>query len=314
MTAPAPWLQALHARFAKAIADGRLSHALLIAGEPGLGKRDLARRMAARLLCRTPAGDDACGRCPACIWLAAGSHPDFVEIGPEEDSDTIKVDQIRALSEYLQLTAQAGAARVALIAPADAMNMSAQNALLKTLEEPPPGVHLILVADAPARLLPTVRSRCLSFTVAAPGLAAAREWLDRQGVAADANALALAAGHPGLALAYGEPGRARRAAAVAEDLHRLASGEATPLAVAGRWAEDAAGHVDDAIAWLRLWSWRAAGIDLHPLAPPAHDPLACADAYARALRLRERLRAPLKPAWLLHEWLSAWARDMRRAA
>ncbi len=303
----APWLKRTWAQFRNALGEQRLGHALLIAGEAGLGKRGLVTHMVARLLCRSPGDDDlACGSCRSCTWLAAGSHPDYTLVQPGEDSQFVKVDQIRAMNQRVNLTAQAGPLRVARIDPADAMNPEAQNALLKTLEEPPGGVHLILVSDAPSRLLATVRSRCRTYTIAGPDIAGARDWLAHQGGVDAALVLALAAGHPGSAQAYAEPARAGQAAGVAEDLHALARGSATAISVAGRWLEQPLRNVDDAIAWLRLWAWQRAEVELAPGISSPAPAVIIADRYRDALRLRERLRTPLKDSWLLHEWLRDW--------
>lgn len=303
----APWLQPAWSQFTGALSRGRLGHALLIAGEPGLGKRSLAHAMAARLLCQTPSDDgQACGRCRGCVWLAAGTHPDFNEIQPEEDTDSIKVMQIRDLIARVQLTGQAGPTRVSIIEPADAMTVPAQNALLKTLEEPPAGVHLILVADEPERLLQTVRSRCRDHAITVPAMSVVQEWLAGQGRTVAPLTIALAAGHPGTAAAWSEPEAAQRLKVVADDLVALQQRRQTPLAVAGRWAQAADEHVDAAIAWLRLWSWQAAG---HATVAGVVAPVSLAHltrSQAEALQLRNRLRAPLKASWLLHEWLLAW--------
>lgn len=302
-----PWLDGAWANFRTAVSEGRLSHAILVAGEAGLSKRVLVARMVARLLCQSPTADnDACGHCHGCNWLHAGTHPDSFRIAPEEDSEVIKVDQIRELIAQVQLTAQAGSIRVVVIDPADAMNSAAQNALLKTLEEPPTAVHLVLVADVPARLLATVRSRCQALPVIAPEKPAARAWLSASGVDTGEEAMALSAAHPGLAQAYADPVRARRMAAIAEDLRQLANGRESVLAVARRWSDDAIGHVDDATAWLRIWSWALNEVTLVPGPVPTVTATVFADAHRQALQLRERLRGPLKVQWLLHEWLSAW--------
>lgn len=300
-----PWLDEPWSRFLAMRRDDRMPHALLIAGVAGLGKRDLAARIVAQMLCEAPMGDDACGSCRSCTWRAAGTHPDYLPMGPEEGSDVVKVDQIRDLIARVQLTGQLDSTRVVVIDPADAMNMAAQNALLKTLEEPSAGVHLILLADAPSRLLATVRSRCRALMVSAPGTEAVRRWLDQDGDV-HGQALALAAGHPGLAQDYVETTRAERVKAVANDLRRIIAADDTALAVAKRWSEDAAGHIDDAIAWLRLWSWQRSGTDLSDRAGPDVPLPTLIFAYQDALRVRERLQAPLKPVWLLHEWLVAW--------
>lgn len=302
-----PWLDAPWSQCVSMRRDGRMPHAMLIAGVEGLGKRELTARLVARLLCESAAGDDACGSCRSCAWLSAGTHPDCLHIGPEEGSDIVKVDQIRDLIGRMQLTGQVDATRVAVIDPADAMNVAAQNAVLKTLEEPAMGVHLILVADAPARLLATVRSRCRTVTVSPPDTQTARAWLAGSGFD-DGRALALAAGHPGRALDYAEPEHAKRLSAVAADLHRLLAAEETALAIAKRWSEDAASHIDDAAAWLRLWAWQAEGVvaDASGGTAPSMSVHGLIHAYEDARRLRERLRAPLKSVWLLHEWLVAW--------
>ena len=154
----APWLLPAWQRFVAALAEDRLGHGLLLAGEPGLGKRALAAAMVARLLCERAGGAEAaCGACRGCAWRLAGSHPDLHLLAPEEDAKAIKVAQVRALIARLQLTGQASSTRIALVDPADAMNAASQNALLKTLEEPSPGVVLLLVSDGPGRLLATVR-------------------------------------------------------------------------------------------------------------------------------------------------------------
>jgi DNA polymerase-3 subunit delta' len=305
-----PWLEPVRLQVAATLREGRLNHALLIAGEPGLGKRVLVETLAARLLCQAPQGAAACGRCRACTWFAAGSHPDLIRVAPEPDSSVIKVDQVRALIARMQLTGQAGPIRVAVVDPADAMNVAAQNALLKTLEEPPDGVHLLLVADAPMRLLATVRSRMQSYAVIAPSTAQARHWLaSGSGVTGPTVelGLALAAGHPGAALAYADPARAAAALAVADDLRRLAVGQLQAPDVALRWSGQAQDCIDDAIAWLRLWSWHDDAAAVAGAGPrPALPLLQLTAASVSAVRVRERLRAPLKSSWLLLEWLQGW--------
>ena len=123
-------------------------------GRAGIGKRTLALNLARALLCETPGADGfACGTCASCRYVAAGQHPDLQLVEPfvvDDDGevkvqDPIPVDRIRALIEWVQLTSHRGRAKVAVIVPAEAMNLAAANALLKTLEEPPPSTYLILV-------------------------------------------------------------------------------------------------------------------------------------------------------------------------
>jgi len=185
-------------------------HALLLCGPAGLGKRTLALHLARALLCEAPRPDgEACGRCPSCHLVLAGQHPDLALVEPfavEDDGEvrrleTIPVDRIRALSDWAQLSSHRGRAKVAIIVPAERMHPAAANALLKTLEEPPPDTLLVLVAHQPERLPATIRSRCRLMPAPRPRRAEASAWLRAQGVAAPDVALAQAAGSPLVALA-----------------------------------------------------------------------------------------------------------------
>jgi len=142
---------------------GRLAHAYLFLGPEGVGKASVVRALAAALNCARPLAEwDACGDCPSCRRMAAGTHADFLYIAPTSEGrqPQIKIEQIR---EFRRLTAyppMEGGWRVALIKPAEAMNPAAANALLKTLEEPPARNLLVLAAGSEADLFPTIVSRC----------------------------------------------------------------------------------------------------------------------------------------------------------
>ncbi|HSW93995.1 MAG TPA: DNA polymerase III subunit delta' [Gammaproteobacteria bacterium] len=148
--------------------QGKCPHALLLTGLKGTGKTVFARQFASVLLCNQPSVKGACGHCRACRLYAAGSHPDFMCITPEEGTETIKVDQIRDVVNLANGTAMLGGARVVLIYPADAMNMHASNALLKTLEEPTANTFLILVCEQRGRLPAVIRSRCQTLVFSQP--------------------------------------------------------------------------------------------------------------------------------------------------
>ncbi len=189
----------------------QLPHALLLHGAKGLGKRALAQDFVKLLLCERGQAA-ACGECAACRWLAAGNHPDLMVVEaepPEDDEDSngdarkrvgITVAQIRAVRDFLQTGAHRAGLRIVTIHPAEGMNAAAANALLKTLEEPPPGALLVLVSHQPARLPATIRSRCQSVRFNLPDAAVAERWLAGQGVAEAGLCLRLAGGAPLLAV------------------------------------------------------------------------------------------------------------------
>ena len=259
-----PWLsepwKRLQARRA------HLPHALLVHGRPGLGKTVLATLFARRLLCEGPAeGDLPCGVCAACLWFAQGNHPDFRLLEPEALSEPrategeprkregeaasrqIRIDQVRELQEFLAIGTHRGGPRVAVVRPAEAMNIATANALLKSLEDPPPGTVFLLVSSAPDRLLPTVRSRCQRIGVAPAGVADATAWLRARGVQDAEAALAYAANAP-LAVLEDADERAVRDAFVAS---RLAGGTRDALELADACQGVAPARV---ISWLQKWA------------------------------------------------------------
>jgi DNA polymerase-3 subunit delta' len=204
----------------------RLPHALLLHGPRGVGKLALAERVAQLLLCEhADRAQRPCGRCDGCRWYLAGNHPDFRRLEPEaiaklppppeEEEGTeaparrtkqpslfILIEQIRELASFLNVGSHRGALRVALVHPAEDLYPNAANALLKSLEEPPSGAIFILVSHRPARLLPTVRSRCVAVPVPIPPRDAALAWLNSQNVANAERWLAFAGGAPLQALQY----------------------------------------------------------------------------------------------------------------
>jgi DNA polymerase-3 subunit delta' len=219
---PFPWHRSLLQRL---LADrSRLPHALLVQGMRGIGKTEFAQALGASVLCESPVEGLACGQCPSCHWFSQGNHPDYREVVPEiavedepgdDDAEVpkaekakslfIKIDQIRALADFMTLTTHRAGHRVLVIRPAETLHPNAANALLKTLEEPPPGTLVILVSEKPAKLLPTIRSRCRVVPLAPPPREEALAWLRAQGVVAPEVALATAGGAPLLARDLADP-------------------------------------------------------------------------------------------------------------
>ena len=195
-----PWLMDDMTQLLDRSSHGRLPHAILLSGIDGIGKRAFSQCLAETLLCQKPSQAGACGECESCNQLLADSHPDFRKLIPEGANAAIKVDPVRALVEWLQLTASQSSYRIALLEQADTLNRNAANSLLKTLEEPGDHAVLILSATRSGALPATIRSRCQKITLKMTNRAAALDWLTDK---VDDPALALleASGGPYLALA-----------------------------------------------------------------------------------------------------------------
>lgn len=245
---------------ARAVASARPPSALLIAGPARAGKTTLALDLAAGLLCLAddPA-DRPCRACAACRKVEHDNHPDVHRLAPSGAGGQIRIDQARSLIVELSLLPLEGRVRLAIIASAQRLNPDAQNALLKTLEEPPAGAVLVLCADDETLLLDTVRSRCARIRVGAVAAPTIAELLVERGVADAATAAGIARvadGRPGLALALAAaPGVLVHRATLARSLldlthaghrHRLAAGPSL-LADAAAVAEVVDRHDGEAL-------------------------------------------------------------------
>lgn len=242
----------------------RLPHALLIHGRKGTGKLDFAIAFIQALLCERPRDSAACGVCPSCNWFFLGSHPDFRLLEPltseeagEEGAATKKstqiiVDQVRALSDFLAISTHRGGWRAVLLHPAEALNTSAANALLKGLEEPPAQTLFVLVTHRLHRVLPTIKSRCQMLGLAAPTRPAAAAWLEARDVAEPGLAAAYTGDAPLLALRLSteEYWDQRR-----RFVRHLAAGRPDPIAAAED-CQDAG--LPLALEWLQKWTYDVA--------------------------------------------------------
>ena len=215
------------------------AHAYLLHGPAGIGKRDLAERLMALLLCQHPSLDVACGTCRGCQLLAAQTHPDHYILEPEEVDKAIRVDQVRELVDFITQTAQLGGRKVVLLEPAEAMNVNAANALLKSLEEPAGNTVLLLVSHQPSRLLPTLKSRCVQQACPLPGWQESLGWLAEKlpGLPEQSRAelLALAAGSPLAALKLHGVGALEMRAQVIEGIKQLHKQQRSPSQLAEGW-------------------------------------------------------------------------------
>jgi DNA polymerase-3 subunit delta' len=306
---------------------GHWPHALLLHGQAGIGKLRFAQHLAQGLLCEAPQHNgEPCGTCVACNWFAQGNHPDYrivvpealaAEAGPANGADDkaekvdkadgdegkktrtpskeIKIEQIRGLLDFVGIGSHRGGARVVVLYPAEALNVAAANALLKTLEEPPAGVVFLMVSARIDRLLPTIISRCRQWPMSVPESQAAAQWLAAQGVDDASALLAEAGGAPlaALALASDENRPLRD-----WTLKQLAAGPGCDAFACGEALQKL--PVPLVLGWLQRWMYdllaqRTAGAPRYfPQASAALTRCAeqaDANAFARFLRTVTRQRA-----------------------
>jgi DNA polymerase-3 subunit delta' len=231
-----PWQLDVWRQFEQLLLNQRLGHANLISGEPGIGKQHFASAFTARLLCAAPVDDHACGHCHACEVLQAGSHPDFMLLEPAEGSQVISVDDVRQLTKFVAHTPQLGENKVVMIRPAEALNLSAANALLKSLEEPQNNTYFLLLSEAIGRLPATIRSRCQIHQFVQPESAIALSWLNASGEQVYTEQdLARVNGRPFLLL-QGEDAMALDTA-IEQGLLDLAAGRVSVIALADNFSK-----------------------------------------------------------------------------
>ena len=239
MSPPFPWQAVQWKRLWHARHTDHMPHALLLIGHRGRGISEFGLRLTAALLCPSPLPDGApCGGCRSCALHDAGNHPEHLVVAPEAVGKAIKIDQIRLLMDFVSLKPVFGAFKVALVDPAEAMNRQAANALLKTLEEPPPRTVLALCTERRASLPLTIQSRCQRVDFPPVAAESAGAWLRAHlPDAPDLGSLMALYDHAPLVVvsahAKGDLGLRDD---LIEDLERLALGRADPIKVAARWS------------------------------------------------------------------------------
>lgn len=302
----------------------RLPHAILLHGAQGIGKTVFAERLAQAVLCDAPGMDGhACGQCGSCGWFAQSSHPDYRRVRPEmlepdggdagEDgkaesddgkkaakttkapSKEIKIGQIRALADFMNISTHRHGKRVIVLYPAEALNEMAANALLKTLEEPAPGTLFLLVTSNIERLLPTILSRCRKFALNMPSTEQALAWLQQQGISDAAVWLAEEGGAPLSACTQAQAGNREEIDALLALLARP-SAEAL-LKTADRLQKVPATRL---VTWLQRWLFDLISVKLAGKIryyPAYHGALAALaeriepDALLRLLKITSQRRA-----------------------
>lgn len=239
-----PWLASAYRDLAARMDQLRFPHGILLNAAQGGGKSAFAHALANRLLCQSPSAHSPCGECRSCQLIASRTHPDLLWLEPEAaERPVIKVDQVRAVTDELVLASHSGGRRVAVIDPADCLNTQAANSLLKTLEEPPSGVVLVLVAARLARLPATIRSRCQVVTLPLPSRENAEQWLRARHRSDAIDLLGMAQGAPLQAVSLADANMATIGSDLANDLLALVNRKQHATALAGRWQATGAARV-----------------------------------------------------------------------
>ena len=251
---PLPWQSEQWQAFADRLSQERLAHAWLLRGAAGIGKQQFAEAFAALALCETTDQvKEACGFCRGCRLMQSGAHPDYMLLAPEQPGKAIKIDQIRQLTGFTEKTTLRQGRRVVVISPAEQMNLSAANALLKCLEEPAGDTLLLLASSQISLLLPTIRSRCQQMVFPVPQVNDAKAWLASQDGVIESAALSLldmAGGRPFLALEYAGKDVQGQRQLLVEGLQEVSSGRQAPVEVAALWQDV---PQDRLVGWVQHW-------------------------------------------------------------
>ncbi|VFB10347.1 DNA polymerase III, delta' subunit [Aeromonas salmonicida] len=312
-----PWLIPDWHALSQTAEAGRLGHAWLLLGDPGLGKEQLAERLARLHLCQQPDRGEPCGQCHSCQLFDKGHHPDLGTV--TVDSKTIGVEAIREICARLQNSAQLGRGKVVIIPDAERMTESAANALLKTLEEPAGDSLLLLIASQVSRLLPTILSRCHKHVCQLPTEGETVRWLAEQGHQATLTQVRICQGAPLRVLRYIEEQQDGKRRELLESFVSLSLTPTRATHVCSQLADE----TQVRLHWLQLFLCDAlktqAGCGHHQLAMPdlaaLSQQLAEGNSSEKLLEAEQQLvalKAACQPGQLsnptihLMNWLSRW--------
>ncbi|XAG67463.1 DNA polymerase III subunit delta' [bacterium 19CA06SA08-2] len=312
-----PWLIPDWHALSHTAEAGRLGHAWLLLGDPGLGKEQLAERLARLHLCQQPDRGEPCGQCHSCQLFDKGHHPDLGTV--TVDNKTIGVEAIREICARLQNSAQLGRGKVVIIPDAERMTESAANALLKTLEEPAGDSLLLLIASQVSRLLPTILSRCHKHVCQLPTEGETVRWLAEQGHQATLAQVRICQGAPLRVLRYIEEQQDGKRRELLESFVSLPLTPTRATHVCSQLADE----TQVRLHWLQLFLCDAlktqAGCGHHQLAMPdlaaLSQQLAEGNSSEKLLEAEQQLvalKAACQPGQLsnptihLMNWLSRW--------
>lgn len=312
-----PWLIPDWHALSQTAEAGRLGHAWLLLGDPGLGKEQLAERLARLHLCQQPDRGEPCGQCHSCQLFDKGHHPDLGTV--TVDSKTIGVEAIREICARLQNSAQLGRGKVVIIPDAERMTESAANALLKTLEEPAGDSLLLLITSQVSRLLPTILSRCHKHVCQLPTEGETVRWLAEQGHQATLAQVRICQGAPLRVLRYIEEQQDGKRRELLESFVSLPLTPTRATHVCSQLADE----TQVRLHWLQLFLCDAlktqAGCGHHQLAMPdlaaLSQQLAEGNSSEKLLEAEQQLvalKAACQPGQLsnptihLMNWLSRW--------
>ncbi len=310
-----PWQIPVWQRLQQAQADNHLHHALLFSGEDGCGNEDFLAALANSLLCLHPDSDGfACGQCRSCQVQAAQAHPDFMAVKLLDDKQSILIEQIRELNYFLGLSRSYSPRRVVIIQPAERMNVNAANSLLKSLEEPAPDTHVLLLTAHPGLLLPTIRSRCQAVRLPLPTHQQALAWLQAQTLQHPVESLLeTALGRPLAALALDATDTLSQRSQWLVHLTQCLQGQGNITEISAYWEKfDKVQLLDWQFTWLQtLLKQNANGKDATITGELHHlysllKPRRLLSIYDKLLELKKLATHPLNPRLFIESMLILW--------